>query len=168
VVISSRRALLFLLASAWARPAFAHRPQSVLTTLEWNARTRMLEAIHRIHGHDAEVALGLIASSASERDLSTPRGQARLALYVEQRFAVRAAGSGLSVSTVGAELSGEEVLLYQEAPLPEPYDQIDVDNRILRDVFDGQTNLVNVRMERRTRTLVFSGRDGPKTARDLL
>ena len=35
-------------------------------------------------------------------------------------------------------------------------------------VFDGQTNLVNVRMAQRTRTLLFAGNDGSKTAKDLL
>jgi hypothetical protein len=35
-------------------------------------------------------------------------------------------------------------------------------------VFDQQTNLVNVKLAQKTRTLIFADKDGPKLARDLL
>jgi hypothetical protein len=167
--ISRRTGLALALASlGWASPALAHRPQSVLTTLEWNPQARMLEAIHRIHGHDAEVALSFLIADRAGQDLSTPKGQAHLALYVERRFSVRVDDDALTFATIGAELAGEDIVLYQEARLAAAPEALEVDNRILRDVFEAQTNLVNVRMDKRTRTLIFSGRDGPKRARGLL
>ena len=68
----------------------------------------------------------------------------------------------------GAEFEGEALLVYQDCKLAGPPRSLSIDNRLLRDVFEGQTNLVNVRLADRTRTLLFSGKDGVKKAEGLL
>ena len=65
-------------------------------------------------------------------------------------------------------MQGEAVLMYQECKLTAPPRNLAIDNRILRDVFENQTNLVNVKLAQRTRTLLFSGSDGVKKAEGLL
>lgn len=52
--------------------------------------------------------------------------------------------------------------------MAQPPKALAINNQIFRDVFEGQTNLVNVRLAQKTRTLIFSGGDGVKKAEGLL
>jgi hypothetical protein len=151
-----------------APPAFAHRSQSVLTTISWNAATSTLEVMHRIHAHDAEVGLMQTTGSAENVDITLARNQAQLMLYVENHFALKGPGGQIKLSPLGAEFQSEAIALYREAKLKAPPPELAIDDQILRDVFDGQTNLVNVKLDKRTRTLIFSGKDGVKQVKDLL
>jgi hypothetical protein len=154
-------------ALAVAPQAFAHRSQSVLTTVTWNAVSSMLEVTHRLHSDDAELGLAQ-ATGAASMDLTVVKNQAQLMLYVESHFALMDGTAKIALAPLGAEFEGQSILLYQEAKRPAPPKDLVIDNRILRDVFDGQTNLVNVRLAQRTRTLIFSGNDGTKKVEGLL
>jgi hypothetical protein len=140
----------------------------VLTTINWNAVTSTLEVMHRIHAHDAEVGLMQTTKSADNVDITVTRNQAQLMLYVEKHFSVSGPDGAIVLEPLGAEFQSEAIVLYREAKLKAPPSELAIDDRILRDIFDGQTNLVNVKLDRRTRTLIFSGKDGVKQAKDLL
>ena len=167
-----RRSFLGVLAvgvlSVLPPEALAHRSQSVLTTLDWSPEHRTLQVVHRIHAQDAEIALAKVSGQPTV-DLTQIRDQARLLVYVEANFTVFSKDKVLTLEPVGVEMVGEDALVYREGKLPAPLDLIEVDDQLLRDVFDQQTNLVNVRMtEGRVRTLIFAGRDRRKQARGLL
>ncbi len=153
-----------------APAAFAHRSQSVLTIIGWNATTSKLEVTHRMHAHDAEVGLSKSTgeTAAPQLDISQVRNQAKLMLYIEKHFSLQGPAGKIVLAPLGAELESEAILVYQEAKLPGPPAELMIDNQILRDVFDQQTNLVNVKLADRTRTLIFTGKDGAKQAKDLL
>ncbi len=151
----------------WAPPALAHRAQTVLSTVMWNAGGSTLDVMHRLHAHDAEVCLA-IKTGVAQTDMSELRTQAQLMLYVEETFGLTDAGKPIALSPLGAEIQGEAVLLYQECRLAAAPQNLAIENRILRDVFENQTNLVNVKLSQRTRTLLFSGSDGVKKAEGLL
>lgn len=151
----------------WAPPALAHRAQTVLSTVTWNEAGASLDVMHRLHGHDAEVCLAL-KSGAPQADITELRTQAQLMIYIEDTFVLTDGGRALALSPLGAEMQGEAVLMYQECKLTAPPRNLAIENRILRDVFENQTNLVNVKLAQRTRTLLFSGNDGVKKAEGLL
>ncbi len=151
----------------WAPPALAHRAQTVLSTVTWNEAGGSLDVMHRLHGHDAEVCLAL-KSGAPQADIAELRTQAQLMIYIEETFALTDGARILALTPLGAEMQGEAVLMYQECKLTAPPRNLAIDNRILRDVFENQTNLVNVKLAQRTRTLLFSGSDGVKKAEGLL
>ena len=167
-MLTRRLAIAGACVLATAPPASAHRSQSVLTTVNWNAATSTLEVMHRIHAHDAEVGLMQTTGSTENVDITVARNQAQLMLYVEKHFSLRAPGGPIALSPLGAEFQSEAIVLYREAKLKGPPAELAIDDQILRDVFDGQTNLVNVKLDRKTRTLIFAGKDGVKQAKDLL
>ena len=152
---------------ALAPPTLAHRAQSVLTTVMWNATSSVLEVTHRFHAHDAELALQA-TTGVSQVDITVVKNQAQLMLYIEEHFALMDGGKAIELKPLGAEFEGEALLMYQEIRLKAPPQKLSIDNRLLRDVFEGQTNLVNVRLAQKTRTLIFSGKDGVKAAEGLL
>jgi hypothetical protein len=167
-MLTRRLAVAGVCVLAAAPPAFAHRSQSVLTTINWNAATSKLEVMHRIHAHDAEVGLMQASGSTENVDITVVRNQAQLMLYIEKHFSLAGPDGPIALAPLGAEFQSEAIVLYQEAKLKAPPPELAVDNQILRDVFDGQTNLVNVKLDRRVRTLIFAGNDGVKQAKDLL
>jgi hypothetical protein len=152
---------------ALAPKALAHRAQTVLTTVMWNANSSMLEVTHRLHAHDAELALAATIGVAAV-DITQVKSQAQLMLYIEKRFSLKDGAKKIALQPLGAEFEGEAILLYQECKLAAPPKQLSIEDGILRDVFEGQTNLVNVRLAHKTRTLIFSGNDGVKHAEGLL
>lgn len=167
VSITRRVAIAAGCALAVAPPALAHRAQTVLSTVTWNAASSTLEVMHRLHAHDAELALAAVLQLPAV-DMLVVQNQAQMMLYIEGRFALVDAGRKIGLEAVGAEFEGEAMLLYQAVKLSGPPRELAIDNRILRDVFENQTNLVNVRLAQRTRTLLFSGNDGVKKAEGLL
>ena len=168
--LTRRLAIASGFALAAAPSAFAHRSQTVLTLVNWNSATSKLEVIHRMHAHDAEVGIAQAtgATAAPDVDMTQARNQAKLMLYIEKHFSIKGPAGLIALEPLGAELESEAIVLYQEAKLPAPPAELTIDNQILRDVFDQQTNLVNVKLSQRTRTLLFSGKDGAKQAKDLL
>lgn len=168
--ITRRLAIFAGCALVVAPPALAHRSQTVLTTVLWNAATSMLEVTHRFHNADAEAWLSLQRTSggAEAIDITVVRNQAQVMLYVEDHFVLTDGGRPIVLEPLGADVEGEALLIYQERKLAQPPKALAINNQIFRDVFEGQTNLVNVRLAQRTRTLIFSGNDGVKKAEGLL
>lgn len=150
-----------------APPALAHRSQTVLSTVMWNAVSSVLEVTHRMHPHDAELALQQ-TMRVTQVDITVAKNQAVLMLYLEDRFVLTDGGRRMALEPVGAEFEGDTLLLYQQCSLKAPPAKLAIDDRILRDVFEAQANLVNVRLAQRTRTFLFSGNDGVKQADGLL
>lgn len=143
----------------------AHRAKAALTLVRLNRTSGILEVEHTLHAHDAEMALNQIAKLPTP-DLSQLEDRARLALYVEARFALTPPGGpALTLKLLGAELDGEDVRVYQEMALATPPARLSVRNMILRDVFPVQINQVNFDLHGdpvRIRTLTFLGGDGEK------
>jgi hypothetical protein len=142
-----------------------HRAKTGLTTIERNAVSGQIEIVHSLHWHDAE--LGLAESTGdSQLSLTTIEAQARLALYVEDRFELADAETAIALplSLVGAEVSGDYALVYQELDTPLPT-ALAIRHDVLRDVFPEHVNQVNLLLDSDVRTLVFAGDDAWKTIR---
>lgn len=171
--MTTRRALLagavgLAAAGAWLRPSLAHRSKSALTLVRWNETTGTLEIDHRLHAHDAEVALQR-QDSVSAPDLSQVADRARLTLYCEARFSlIGPDGAAITLRPLGAELIRENVHVYQEGRLTTKPARLAVRNDILRDVFKTQVNQVNIDLAggdtAQVRTLTFTGDDGVEVA----
>lgn len=159
LVWTRRATLAAISACVLAPPVFAHRAHSALTTIEWNARRSVLEVTHRLHAHDAEATLvdvmGVVRPTLD--DLET---LARLALYVEARFALADGDGGeIALTLLGAEAEGLTAFIYQEASLEDAPQALRIRCDILRDVFESQVNQVNWRVGEDVRTATFSDDD---------
>jgi hypothetical protein len=147
-------------------PALAHRAKAGVTTIEWNARTEMLEVIHRLHAHDAQVAVADVMG-VHPPDLGDLKPRAALALYVSQTFTLAGEdGATIPLDIVGAEIEGAYVYIYQEAALPALPGSLLVTNNILIDVFRNQMNTVNVKSPTGVKSAEFS-HDVRKTVLDM-
>ncbi len=154
-------ALLFATA-----PFFAHRKPEALTTIEHNANTGTIEIVHRLHAHDAEQALAKVLHKP-QLTLDSIEARAQLALYVEKRFQIvdQASKEPVTLTLIGAEHDGEYALVFQETESPLP-NTIALRHDVLRDVFPNQVNTVNLSLNSKIRTLIFTEKDKWKTLQE--
>jgi len=156
--IRRQAALLVLFVTmAAAATAVAHRATGTLSTIEFNPQTGNVEIVHRLHLHDAVRGVGNVIGEPFLQ-LDTLESRARVALYVEERFAIRSDNRTLPLTTIGAEIAGDYLLVYQEHEGRLPT-RISVRDDILRDAFQGQVNQVNITDAATVRTLTFAGDD---------
>jgi len=98
-----------------AGSAGAHRGHGVWIELVW--ASDRFEITHHLHLQDAQSVLERVDPGS---DLGSPRSLAQLALYVEQHFAVHTDGGVILLETLGAEIEGDFLYVYQEWQTTEP------------------------------------------------
>ncbi|MEL7312560.1 MAG: DUF6702 family protein [Pseudomonadota bacterium] len=132
-----------LLVSLCANVA-AHRQSGVVSTLRYSTNGE-LEITHRIHAHDA---LALLPDSES---LESVEGRAHVALHVENRFGLRTGADQppLALSILGVEVDGNDVYVYQVAPLSDVPVELLANNSMLDDTAAAPAHVVNVEIQQR-------------------
>lgn len=160
------RALAFsvLIASAacLAPQALADRQRLSLTEVTYNAQTQTVDVTHRLHLHDAQMALvreGLLDSP----DLTSIRAQAQLAVYVSGQFDLIDGEDALALETLGAEQDGNYIYVFQQAAKDASPNSLQIESKILQSVFADQVNHVNVRLTDAVQTFIFTQGDAPKS-----
>jgi hypothetical protein len=152
----SRRGLCLLLAGLVPTSAGAHRAHVGLTRISLNARAARWEIEHRLHYHDAELALRRLAKAA-RLQLTSVEGRARLALHVEECFKITSPnGAVLPLSTVGADFANDNLLIFQETPVPQAPGVYTLENRMLMALVPGQTNRVSLAFKVPPETLTLT------------
>lgn len=138
-----------------APPVDAHRQRIAFASVEWNAQSRSLEIIHRVHAHDAIEAL-MAMSLIDAPSLSTLRSRAALALYFEENCRLKIVdGEPLDIETIGVELEGDYAIIYREAPLAEAPSEIAIDCRLFDEAFADFANHINVGRGEGIKTLIL-------------
>ncbi|WP_439102250.1 DUF6702 family protein [Congregibacter sp.] len=118
--------------------AGAHRGHAVWTDITWSGES--FEIVHRMHLADAIVVNRYMGGTQPIEEL---RSLALVALYVDERFKLLSGESAedqavptdtIKLTTIGAEIEDDFLLVYQEwvTPLPERFPVID--NLVLLDV----------------------------------
>jgi len=155
------RLLAVIAALFLAVPAAAHQQKITITTIAHNPRTQLLEIMHRVPLHDAEHSLETQGIQAPDiiNDTESRRAFAR---YISARFSVATDGGPIELTLLGSEVSGGNLLVYQEAPSPGPGVELKVQSQILTDVWSRQENRVNVGDGAQTRTAIFRSGDPAK------
>lgn len=154
--------LFFILAG----PSHAHRAHVTLTSVTKNPATGNWEFVHAVHYHDA---LRLLAARGVPDAVqpSSIEGRARIALELERGFRWFAPnGQTLQPKTVGAELSGDNVVVYQELTVAAPVGRYTVESSFMHDVFAEQINNVVIEFEKPYPTLRLS-RGKPRASFEL-
>ena len=155
--------IALVLALPAAVPASAHQQKITLSSVSHNARSDLLEVVHRVPLHDAEHALEAQGVRAPDivNDLKARRAVAR---YVAERFFVSHNGESVALTLLGTEIEGGRLIVYQEAPSPGPGASLAINSQILTDVFERQENRVNLGAGTKVATLVFTAGDRARAA----
>jgi len=134
--------------------AFAHEQREALSKIIFNERSGNVEIMHRISLHDAEHAAKALWGVLN---LETEK-EARLNFsnYVRSRFFLRNnAGEKISLSPIGQEIEGPYLWVYHETPITDEMQTFTIENRILHEFWDDQSNLVNVERNDERKSFIF-------------
>jgi hypothetical protein len=140
-----RRICWIILATLiWAGPVPAHQKKEAITTVLFNPRTGNIEVMHRFLLHDAEHALRQLLGPSADI-LDSAQSRKSFEYYVHERFFLSDQdGEELRLATIGHEIEGRFIWIYQEASIPESIESLAVIHGALRDLWPEQVNLVNV------------------------
>jgi hypothetical protein len=155
-MLTRRTALVGIAGALVPSIALAHRAHVSLTRIWLNATANTWEIEHELHFHDAEYALRKQAG-ALRLQLASDEGRARMALYVEERFALHdPRGTALPLRTIGADFERNTLVVFQETAAPRDTGLYRVRNTVLLEHFAEQTNRVHVAVGGDAQTLALS------------
>lgn len=138
-----------------ATSALAHQQKTAITKVLFNPRTSNIEVIHRFYIHDAEHAVKQILGKEADILTSTATQQA-FADYVAQRFNISDLDNQrLALTPVGFEVEGQFFWVYQETAQIADLAGLKIQHSALRDIWNQQTNTVNIEGLGEVKTLTF-------------
>ncbi len=124
--------------------AFAHRVNRAESTVVFSGEDGRVEVTHIFHAADAQAAL-FKAGLIDKPDIANLRARARLALHVEETFGILINEEERPLTTLGAEIVGNNIYVYQEGTDFHP-GQLHIRAAMLHGLLHGQRNSVTVEM----------------------
>jgi uncharacterized protein DUF6702 len=142
-----------------AKVPAAHPLHTSLAEIEYHADRGVLEVSVRLFADDLCAAIG----GSCEGAAGVPR-DSMLSSYARGSFALQdGRGVPLRLRWLGAERTGGMIILQLESDVPRgDYRGVRVLHAMLWERFSDEVNLVQVRHDRRTDTLLFTRGDPPK------
>ena len=149
--------LLFLALAvhAMASARTYHAFHTSLAEVRYNAKSKVLEVSLRVFTDDLEEALSKEAQRKIRLDASNQNDQL-LAAYVKKQFGLLDQhGRKKAMTWVGKELEADATWIYLEIPLTENLGGLRLQHALLMDLFDDQTNMVNLTYFSAKKTYLF-------------
>lgn len=137
--------------------SFAHTQKAAIATIEPNARTGMIEIVHRFSQHDAEHAAHLFGATP-ESIITSKDVQKKFADYIVNSFKLYTLeGDVITLDEIGFEFDNGYIWVYQEAEMLKDVAGLTVEYSALHEIWPDQTNTVNIKLDGGVKTLVFRG-----------
>ena len=148
------RLLIIMITLCVAGNGHAHRFYASFTQIELQPTKGTIEVIHRIFTHDIEDLL--MRYRGSDGELSDEVIESFLKDYIVQAFAIYSPdGNMIPLNWIAVEVTLDNIFVYQEAPLQEGQETLIIADRILQDLFDDQSNTVNLKLDGKVKSHTF-------------
>lgn len=137
-------AFIMLVGLLFSGSLSAHQQKEAYTSLIFNARTGNVEIAHRFYIHDAEHAVKRILGKQADL-ISGSETREKFYRYVASRFALKnQQGDRVEVKTLGGEVEGKFLWVYQEVEDTELLQLAWIDIQFLYEVWSRHRNIVNI------------------------
>lgn len=154
------RKISLILASFFLLSGFksgAHEFYLSVTEIEYNNEKQSLQIITRVFIDDFEDVLN--ERYGAELQLSEEAEEGAVAenisKYLRQKLRLQVNGEELQLNYLGKEYDADQLVLYIEVENLAPFNKIEVTNEILTDLFDDQKNVVHVKVNDKTKSLLL-------------
>lgn len=154
------RKISLILASFFLLSGFksgAHEFYLSVTEIEYNNEHQSLQIITRVFIDDFEDVLNerygedlQISEEAEEGEVDK-----NISKYLKQKLRLQVNGEELQLNYLGKEYDADQLVLYIEVDNLAPFNKIEVTNEILTDLFDDQKNVVHVKVDDKTKSLLL-------------
>jgi hypothetical protein len=135
--------------------AWVHPMHVSVTEIEMNDKEKRLEVMMRVFVDDLEVTLRRNFKQP-ELDVLEPKGQSLddlMQAYLKPRFQVSLDGKAQVIKYLGHERDHEAFIFYIEVEKVKKWKSIQVQNSIITEIYDDQSNLVHVTVAETVRSL---------------
>jgi hypothetical protein len=145
----------FLVAAPLHFAAWLHPMHVSVTEIEMDEKEKRLEIMMRVFVDDLELTLRRNFKQP-ELDVLDPKGQSLDQLmqeYLKTRFQISLDGKPQLVKYLGHERDHEAFIFYVEVDKVKKWKSIQVQNSIITEIYDDQSNLVHVTLAETVRSL---------------
>lgn len=134
----------------------AHPIHVSVTEITLDEKEKELEIVSRIFVDDLELAIRESAKQPGLNLLEPPKGVTRdelVAAYVMQRLKIAIKGKAQNLKYLGHEIESDAILCYIQIKNVKKIETIEVSNSVLTELHDDQSNIVNVNVGEKVRSL---------------
>jgi len=154
------RKISLILASFFLLSAFksgAHEFYLSVTEIEYNNKEQSLQIITRVFIDDFQNVLNERYDADIQLSQEKEKGAVteNISKYLTQKLRLNANGEDLQLNYLGKEYDADQLVLYIEVENIASFNQIEVTNEILTDLFDDQKNVVHVKVNGKTKSLLL-------------
>lgn len=137
----------------------AHPIHVSVTEIALDEKERELEIIVRIFVDDLETSIRN-ANDQPELKLPGPSTDQLVWKYLEPRFRISLDGRVQQIKYLGHEIEGDAILCYIQVSNVKKWNEIEVMNSMITELYDDQSNLVHVTVSEKVKSLRLM-RDNP-------
>lgn len=157
------RKISLILASFFLLSAFksgAHEFYLSVTEIEYNNEEQSLQIITRVFIDDFQNVLNERFDADIQLSQEAEEGAVteHISKYLNQKLRLKINGEELQLNYLGKEYDADQLVLYIEVENVASFNQIEVTNEILTDLFDDQKNVVHVKVNNKTKSLLLMRR----------
>lgn len=154
------RKISLILASFFLLSGFksgAHEFYLSVTEIEYNNEKQSLQIITRVFIDDFEDVLNERYGADLQLSEEAEEGAVakNISKYLKQKLRLQVNGEELQLNYLGKEYDADQLILYIEVEDLSPFKKIEVTNEILTDLFDDQKNVVHVKVNDKTKSLLL-------------
>lgn len=154
------RKISLILASFFLLSAFksgAHEFYLSVTEIEYNEEEQSLQIITRVFIDDFQNVLNERFDAGIQLSMEAEEGAVNehISKYLSQKLRLKVHGEELHLNYLGKEYDADQLVLYIEVNNVASFGQIEVTNEILTDLFDDQKNVVHVKVNDKTKSLLL-------------
>ena len=137
-----------------------HDFHTSLTEMRYNAKSKSFEISLRLFTDDLQKALSANNQNRKFVVENTDKNDAFVEAYVRKYFAViNPKNQKIAFQYVGKENEGEATWVYLEMPVNESINGSKIQNITLFDMFDDQTNIVNLFFQNQKKSYLFNAKN---------
>ena len=146
--------LIILCVMCVANTGHAHRFFASFSQIDMQPAKGTIEITHRIFTHDIEDLL--VRYQGDSGELSDEVIETFLKDYIIQAFAIYSPdGNMIPLRWIAVEVGLNDIFVYQEADLQQGQQTLIIADRILHDLFDDQSNTVNLKLDGKVKSHTF-------------
>ena len=154
------RKISLILASFFLLSAFksgAHEFYLSVTEIEYNNDEQSLQIITRVFIDDFQNVLNERYDADIQLSQEAEEGAVteHISKYLSQKLRLKTNGEDLQLNYLGKEYDADQLVLYIEVENVASFNEIEVTNEILTDLFDDQKNVVHVKVNNETKSLLL-------------
>lgn len=138
-------------------PFAAHDFHTSLTEMRYNAKSKTFEISLRVFTDDLQKVLSVMNQNKKFVLENNDKNDPFVEAYVKKHFVVtNPKNQKLNINFIGKEKEGDATWIYLEMPVNESINGSKIQNNVLIDMFEDQTNILNIFVQNQKKSYLYN------------